>query len=84
MRLWHIICVSWEMENNIASLAEELEALDKELIPVDGLLLRPSQCYRFETDPLHLMFNTNCPDELKKRVESILHKHVPSHESGLP
>lgn len=63
-------------------LVNELEALDKEWIPVDGVMLKPSQCYRFETDPLHLMFNTNCPDELKQKVEAILHKHVPSHESG--
>ena len=70
------------MDSKLENLVYELEALENELVPVDGIFLKPSQCYRFETDPVHLMFNTNCPDDLKKKVQAILHKHLPSYESG--
>jgi len=70
------------MDSKLENLVHELEALENELVPVDGILLKPSQCYRFETDPVHLMFNTNCPDALRKKVQAILHKHLPSYESG--
>jgi hypothetical protein len=57
-------------------IRHELEELDAELIQVDGKQLKPSQCYRFETDPVHVMFNTNCPDQLRAKVEEILAKYT--------
>ena len=69
------------MDNKLKHLVDELAALENELVSVDGILLKPSQCYRFETDPVHLMFNTNCPDGLKKKVQAILQKHLP-YEAG--
>lgn len=70
------------MHTSLEILENELKALDQAWVAVDGVMLKPSQCYRFETDPLHVMFNTNCPDELKQRVEAILNKHIHPHESG--
>ncbi len=70
------------MEKNLNILVNELNELDNQMIMVDGSLLKPSQCYHFETDPLHLLFNTNCPDTLKQKVTQIIHKHVPDYESG--
>jgi hypothetical protein len=70
------------MEKNLDILVSELKELDNELVQIDGTLLKPSQCYRFETDPVHLLFNTNCPDSLKQKVQAILDKHLPAHESG--
>jgi len=57
-------------------LQEELLQLDSTLIDIEGRQLRPSQCYRFETDPVHVMFNTNCPESLKTKVEAILTKYT--------
>ncbi len=59
---------------------EELSRLDGETIEVDGVHLKPSQCYRLGTSPAHVLFNMNCPDSLKARVEAILQKYT--HESG--
>jgi hypothetical protein len=66
----------------LEKLQKELKELDKELVQVDGGHLKPSQCYRFETDPVHMMYNTNCPDSLKQKIEAILSRHLPTYESG--
>lgn len=68
----------------VNALEQELAALDEMLVQVDGKELKPSQCYRFETDPVHMMFNTNCPDELKNKVQAILSRHIPGYESSSP
>ena len=60
----------------------ELSELDRELVEVDGKHLKPSQCYHFDIDPLHVLFNTNCPDSLRQTVEAILSKHLPPDENS--
>lgn len=73
-----------EQENTpytLKQLREELERLDTTPVDIDGKQLRPSQCYRFETDPVHVLFNTNCPESLRAKVESILSKYIGSDES---
>ncbi len=59
----------------------ELGELDREFVQIDGKRLKPSQCYRFDLDPAHVLFNTNCPDDLKKKVQSILSKYLRPDES---
>ena len=54
----------------------ELTKLDREMVEADGVQLKPSQCYHFEVDPLHVLFNTNCPDELKQKVQEIISMHI--------
>lgn len=58
----------------------ELGELDRQLVKIDGKHLKPSQCYRFDVNPAHVLFNTNCPDELKKKVHAILSKHLTFNE----
>lgn len=69
------------MDTHITKLITELNDPDRQLVTVDGRLVKPSQCFRYETDPLHYMFNTNCPKELKQQVQAIFKKHVLSHEN---
>ena len=64
----------------IDSIKAELEGLDKNMVRIDGRELKPSQCYRIELDPVHVLFNTNCPDDLRVKVESILSKYIPGVE----
>lgn len=64
----------------IEALKHELRELDQHEIDADGVKLRPSECYRFELSPLHVLFNTNCPDALKEKVQAIIHKHFPEKE----
>jgi hypothetical protein len=65
----------------IEKVKAELGELDRFYVEIDGKRLKPSQCYRFDVDPAHVLFNTNCPDELKKKVQSILSKYIKINES---
>jgi hypothetical protein len=53
----------------------ELGELDRHLVEIDGKKIKPSQCYRFEADPAHILFNTNCPEDLKQKIQAILSKY---------
>ena len=68
--------------NTNDKIREELDELDHGHIPVDGILLKPSQCYHFGTDPLHVLFNTNCPSSLREKVVNIVKKYYPEYETG--
>lgn len=65
----------------VGKVKAELDELDRELIEVDGSRLKPSQCYHFDVSPVHVLFNTNCPDSLKLKVQSILSKYIPQYEN---
>lgn len=66
----------------IEKMKAELGELDRDAVIIDGIHLKPSQCYHFDTDPMHILFNTNCPDSLKEKVEAILSKYSRSDESS--
>ena len=59
-----------------ARIQQELMELENEQVEAEGIFLKPSQCYHFESDPLHVLFNTNCPDDLRRKVEDIISRHV--------
>ncbi|MGZ8517451.1 MAG: hypothetical protein ACXWWD_08880, partial [Chitinophagaceae bacterium] len=59
----------------LEKIKAELGELDRQFVEIEGKRLKPSQCYRFDLDPAHILFNTNCPDDLKKKVQSILSKY---------
>lgn len=71
-------------ETSVQQLKSALLDLDKELVDIEGKKLKPSQCYRLETDPAHVLFNTNCPPSLKERVQALLTKYLPFDESSTP
>lgn len=56
-------------------LLDELETLDREVIELKGLTMKPSQCYHLSVDPVHILFNENCPEWLKDRVNGILKRY---------
>lgn len=66
----------------VEKIKAELDQLDQDAVIIDGIHLKPSQCYHFDIDPLHVLFNTNCPDSLKEKVQSILSKYVATDESS--
>ena len=63
-------------------LLQELKELENQSFEIDGKTLRPSQCYHWESDPAHLLYNTNCPADLKKKLDSMISKYVPQHEGS--
>jgi len=62
-------------------IRQELEKLENETVQIDGVSLKPSQCYHLETEPAHVLFNTNCPDSLKEKVQAILDKYSEKNEA---
>ncbi len=66
-------------KSGIERIKKELTELDLEMINADGVSLKPSQCYHFDSDPLRILFNTNCPDELKQKVQDIISRHITDH-----
>ena len=60
----------------LEKIKAELMQLDRDLVEADGIRLKPSQCYRFETNPPHILFNTNCPDTLRQKVQDIISRHI--------
>jgi hypothetical protein len=62
--------------SGIERIKSALSELDSETVNADGISLKPSQCYHFSLDPLHVLFNTNCPDELKQKVQDIISRHM--------
>lgn len=71
--------LSWDV---LEKVKFELGELDRYFVEIDGKRLKPSQCYRFETDPAHILFNTNCPEGLRQQIQSILSKYIPTDESS--
>ena len=65
----------------LIQVQNELRALDKHNIEVDGKQLKPSQCYRVGVSPAHILFNTNCPDSVKQKVQAILSKYTTEDEN---
>jgi hypothetical protein len=51
------------------------------MVDVSGERLKPSQCYHFDNNPPHLLFNTNCPHSLKDKIKAIITKYIPSYET---
>jgi hypothetical protein len=68
----------------IENIKADLSELDRIEVDVEGRQLKPSQCYRFGLNPVHVLFNTNCPDDLKEKVRAILSKYIPDHENHSP
>jgi len=62
-------------EDEWSKLRHELEDLDKEYVEIEGIKLKPSQCFRITNSSLRVIYNTNCPDSLKEKIESILVKY---------
>ncbi len=73
------------MENSLSKehqdlILEELKELENQRFELEGKEVKPSQCYRWESNPAHLLFNTNCPQDLKKQLDLIISKYLPEHE----
>jgi len=71
--------LSWDALEKVKA---ELGELDRHFVEINGKRLKPSQCYRFVEDPAHILFNTNCPEGLKKKIQSILTKYIRTDETG--
>jgi hypothetical protein len=62
-------------KNDSGLLQRELDRLDEEPVLLGGQLVKPSDCYRFSSNPPHVLYNTNCPEALMEKIEYILSKY---------
>jgi hypothetical protein len=72
------------LKRSIDGLRDDLDLLNKEWRDIEGNPLSANQCYHFETDPPHFLFNLNCPDNLRQELNDLLLKHFPEHVKSLP
>lgn len=67
----------------LTKIKAELQQLDSELVEIEGRKIKPSQCYRFGFNPAHILFNTNCPENIKQQVKAILDKYLQEYKSRM-
>ena len=67
------------LKHPIDHLRDDLDRLNKEWKDIKGSPLSANQCYYFETDPPHFLFNINCPDNLRQELNDLLLKYFPAH-----
>ncbi len=61
--------------NVFSNVVEELNKLDEQNLEIKGMCMKPSQCFHYSFKPVHVLFNTNCPDELREKVLNIFSKY---------
>lgn len=71
------------LKQRIDQLRDDLDTINREWRDIKASNLSASQCYHFETDPPHFLFNLNCPDALKKKLNEILYKYFPLNKNRL-
>jgi hypothetical protein len=64
------------LKQTLDQIHHELDLLNETWIDLHDTKLKASNCYRFETNPPHVLFNLNCPEELRNRLTSILSKYI--------
>jgi hypothetical protein len=65
------------LKKPIDELRDELDQLNRDWRDIPGSELSASQCYHFENDPPHFLYNLNCPDNLRQKLSEILRKYFP-------
>lgn len=69
-------------DHTAQQIKKDLEKLNETDMVIDGRKVKPCTCYYFDTDPLHVLYNTNCPEMLKNEIERIIKTHIPDAEDS--
>jgi hypothetical protein len=64
----------------IGQVKAALSELDREFVEINGSMLKPSQCYRLGLNPPYILYNANCPDDLKERIQTILSNFIKARD----
>ena len=60
----------------LSKFTSELKKLDEQLVEVNGVKIKPSNCYFITNNPSNILFNTYCPSNLKETVKGIVQRYV--------
>jgi hypothetical protein len=63
-------------------IKNELARLDEMEMMLDGKPVKPSSCYYFGSSPVHVLYNINCPDQLKHTIENIIQRYLSQDEGS--
>lgn len=66
-----------DKETKLYQIRAALADIERGWVEVNGRLMKPSQRYRFDEDPVAVIFNTNCPEQLRKNIQSIIRRYYP-------
>jgi len=53
------------------AIKQAMDELGRQTVLADGTPIEACQCYYFSLNPLHVLFNDNCPEVLKENIRSI-------------
>ena len=57
------------------AIMDAMEKLDQETVEMDGIRLEACKCYHYSLNPVHVLFNDNCPDSLKQNIRQIFEEN---------
>ena len=58
-----------------AAIMDAMEKLDHQTVEVDGVKLEACKCYHYSLNPVHVLFNDNCPESLKQTIKDIFERN---------
>ena len=63
-------------KHTLDQIHHELDLLNETWVDLHDTKLKAQNCYHFEADPPHILFNLNCPEELRTHLTGILSKYI--------
>ncbi len=58
-----------------AAIKQAMDELDNGNVVVNGMELAACKCYHYSLNPVHVLFNDNCPESLKQRIKEIFERN---------
>jgi len=58
-----------------AAIVDAMEQLNHATVEVDGIKLEACKCYHYSLNPVHVLFNDNCPESLKRNIKQIFEEN---------
>lgn len=58
-----------------SAILEALEELNHKTVDINGVKLEACKCYYYSLNPVHVLFNDNCPISLKHEIRAIFEQN---------
>jgi hypothetical protein len=54
----------------------ELKTIEQAVVEMNGKQIKPSKCFHIQLDPPHVLFNENCPQSLREKIQDLLQRYT--------
>ena len=61
--------------NQYMAIMDAMDKLSQATIDVNGIKLEACNCYHYSLNPVHVLFNDNCPESLKQHIKQIFEEN---------